>query len=142
MFWLLVSFRKDRVLQWTKTKNVSDEESENSKFLYVTLKMRNLPDMNDLYVSFIWNCRKKIRNVHKMHGYNPWRCNSTSSLRGYIEWDISKVIITLPTNIDTVVIFQKTLTRGFSCINTWLDFDIDIFMPNQTIVQSLKRKNY
>ena len=30
-------------------------------------------------------------------------------------------------------IFEKTLTGGFSCVNTCLSFDSELLMPNQII---------
>ena len=33
----------------SKQKSVSIEDYQNSKYLYLTLKVRNLSDMNDLY---------------------------------------------------------------------------------------------
>ena len=79
--------------------------------------------------------KNRFETMHKMHGYNPWRCNSASTLSGYIERDTSKVIIALPANNDAVDIFEKTLTRGFSCINTRLGFDAEILMPNYSCAE-------
>ena len=59
--------------------------------------------------------------VYKSHGYNP------SSLSGSIEQDTSKIIIALPMEV-----FKKSLSGGFSCINTRLRFDTEILMPNNS----------
>ena len=43
---------------------------------------------------------------------------------------MSKVIITLPTNIEHAEIFEKSLIGGYSCINTRLGFDTEVLLPN------------
>ena len=43
---------------------------------------------------------------------------------------MSKIIIALPTSSEIVDIFEKTLTRGFSCVNTRLAFDTEILLRN------------
>ena len=43
---------------------------------------------------------------------------------------MSKIIIALPTSSKVVDIFEKTLTGGFSCVNTRLAFDTEIYLPN------------
>ena len=45
---------------------------------------------------------------------------------------MSKVIIALPTSNEVVDIFEKTLTGGFSCVNTRLAFSTEILLPNLT----------
>ena len=41
--------KKTEFFSELKQSAVSDEDYENSKYLYQTLKMRNLGDLNDLY---------------------------------------------------------------------------------------------
>ena len=59
--------------------------------------MRNLNDMNDLY-NFQDVCllceiiENRFEVMHKMHGYNPRRCNSASN--------------------KTLQVFEKALTEG------------------------------
>ena len=65
--------------------------------------------------------------------YNPRKCNSASKLKGRIQSEQSKVILALPTNNSIMEIFEKTLTGGFSCVNTCLSFDSELLMPNQII---------
>ena len=50
--------------------------------------------------------------MHKMYGFNSRRCNSTSTLSGCIERNLSKVIVTLPGNKEDMMLFEKTLTGG------------------------------
>ena len=81
---------------WEKTEFYSelkhcagnDEDYENSKYLYQTLKMRNVGDLNDLYhaqdvlllCEIIENCFQVMNDTH---GLNPRKCNSASSMSGY-----------------------------------------------------------
>ena len=64
------------------------------------------------------------------YGFTPRKCNSASTLSGSIERDISKIIISLATNNEYLELFEKTLTGGFSCVNTWLPFDTEILLPH------------
>ena len=72
----------------------------------------------------------RFQLMHDRYGFNPRKSNSSSSLRGSIERDLSKVIITLPTTNEIVDIFEQTLTGGFSCVNTRLAFDTEELPPN------------
>ena len=42
---------------------------------------------------------------------------------------MSKIIIALPTNVEHVELFEKTVTGGFSSVNTRLSFDTSILLP-------------
>ena len=119
---------------------VSDEEYENLKFLYLTLRMRNLSYMNDLYnaQNVIIICGiigEWFEIMYSPYGFNPRKCNSASSLSECIERNLSKVIIELPTNKTIIEIFEKTITGDFSCVNTRLGFDTEILMPNYTTAE-------
>ena len=61
--------------------------------------------------------------------FNPGKCNSASSMSGYIEREMSKIILALPTKLEHVEIFEQTVTGGFSSVNTRLAFDTQIFLP-------------
>ena len=84
--------------------------------------------------------------MHKMHGYHLRQCNSASTLNRCIERDTGKEVIALSMNNDAVEIFEKTLTGGYSCINTRLGFNTEILISNysraefdkMTIDQSVK----
>ena len=65
-------------------------------------------------------------------GYNLRKCNSASTLSSFIEREMSKVIIALPTTNEFINLFEQTLTGGFSCINTLLAFDTETLLPNAT----------
>ena len=70
--------------------------------------------------------------MHDEYGFNPRKWNSARSLSGSIERDLSKVIIALPTSNETIYIFEQTLARGFSCVNTRLAFETEILLPNSS----------
>ena len=62
--------------------------------------------------------------MHKTYGFNPKKFNSASAMSGYIEREMSKVILALPTKLDHVEIFE------LSSVNTRLAFDIQILLQN------------
>ena len=117
--------------------NISFEIYENMKYLYETLKMRNLGDMNDLYnmQDVILLCEiieNRFQQMYERYGFNPRKCYSASTLSGCVQRDFSKVIITLPTNYEHAEIFEKTLTGGYSCVNNRIGFDTEVLLPNFT----------
>ena len=118
-----------------KQSAVNDVDYENSKYLYQSLKMRNLGDINDLYSAqdVILLCEiieSRFQMMNDKYGFNPRKCNSASSISGCIEREMSKVILALPTKLDHVEIFVQTVTGGFSSVNTRLAFDTQILLPN------------
>ena len=69
--------------------------------------MRSLGDLNDLYnVQGIILLSEIIENrfqaMHETYGFNPRKCNSGSSMSGYIEREMSRIIIALPTKLEHV----------------------------------------
>ena len=131
-FWLKTDFYSE-----LKQKHISGEEYEHSKFSYQTLKMRKLGDLNDLYNAqdVILLCElieNRFQFMQDKYGFNPRKCNSASSLSGCIEREMSRVIISFPTNVEHLEIFEKTITGGFSCVNTRLAFDTLILLPKKS----------
>ena len=103
-------------------QHVDDQTYENSKFLYTKLKMRHLGDLNDLYnfqdVALLCEIlENRFQLMHDRYGFNPRKCNSASTLSGCIEREMSKVILTLPTNVEHNEIFEQTVIGGFICVN-------------------------
>ena len=97
--------------------------------------MRHLGDLNDLCnvqdVIFLSEIiENRFETMHKTYGFNPKKCNSASAMSGYIEREMSKIILALPTKLDHVEIFEQTVTGGFSSVNTRLAFDTQILLPN------------
>ena len=83
-----------------KQKVLRDSDYESSLFLYITLKMRNLCDMNDLYNAqdVILLCEiaeNRFQFMHDQCGFNPRKCNSASTQRDCIEREMSRVITAL-----------------------------------------------
>ena len=87
-----IFFEKCEFYSDLKQKSVNDEDYESSMYLYKTLKMRNLGDMDDLY---------------NMYSFNPRKCNSGSSLSGSIERDLSKVIFAHLTTNEMLIYLNK-----------------------------------
>ena len=103
-----------------KLSAVSHENYENSKYLYQTLKMRNLDDLNDLcntqdVILLTEIIETRFQVMQNTYGFNPRRCNSAKSMSSCIEREMSKVILALPTKYERVEIFEETVIDSFSC---------------------------
>ena len=132
-----IFFSKDKFFSTLKGKVVDDEEYANSKTLYTLLKMRDLSDLNDLYnaqdvILLLEIMENRFQAMHEKSMYNPRKCNSASKLSGCIQQEQSKIILAHPTNNSITEVFEKTLTGGFSCVNTCLSFDTELLMTNLT----------
>ena len=130
-------FSKDEFFSTLKGKNVDDESYENAKKLFILLKMRNLSDLNDLYnaqdvIILLEIIENRFQSMQDKSGYNPRIINSASKLSGCIQTEKSKCILALPINNTQMEIFEKTLSGGFSSVNTRLSFDTELLMPNLT----------
>ena len=114
------SFIKPENEFWEKTdyfselnqSAVNDEDYGNSKYLYQTLKMRNLGDLNDLYNTqgVILLCKtieNRFQAMQDTYGFNPRKCNSASSMSGAIEREMSKIILALLIKYHHVEIFEQ-----------------------------------
>ena len=114
-------FSKDEFYSTLKGKDVSDEEYENSKKISALLKMRDLSDLNDLYnvqdiILLLEIMENRFHTMQEKTMYNPRKCNSASKLSGCIQREQAKIILALPKN--NSLTDEKTLTGGFSCVNT------------------------
>ena len=130
--WLL---GKSEFFSELKQSVVNDEDYENSKYLYQTLKMRNLGDLNDLYntqevILLSEIIESQFQAMQNTYGFNPRKYNSASSMSGCVEREMSKIILALPTKYHYVEIFEETVIGGFSCVNTRLAFDSQILLPD------------
>ena len=126
-----------------KQSNVSVSEYENAKYLFKTLKMRNLGDMNDLYnvQDVILLCEiieNRFQQMQDKFGYNPRKSSSASTLSGCVQRDLSKVMIALPTEIEHAEVFERSLIGGHSCVNARLGFDTEVLLPNLTQAEYAK----
>ena len=118
-----------------KQKFVSKDDCDNSKYLYLNLKMRNLSDMNDLYnaqdVILLYEIfENRFPTIQDVFKFNPRIRNSASTLSRCIQRDRSKIVISLPNSNNVIKTFEKTLTVGFKSVNTRLAFDTEKLMPN------------
>ena len=78
-------FSEEEFFSTRKGQSVNKEDYNNSKKLFVLLKMRNLSDLNDLYnvqdVMFLMVITKnRFQEMQNETGYNPRKINSTSKL--------------------------------------------------------------
>ena len=143
-FWDKTSFYSE-----LKQKHATEEEYNDSKYLFQILKMRNLGDLNDLYnaqdvILLSEAVENRFQFMLDKYGLNPRKCNSASGLSGCIEREMSKVIISFPTNMEHYEIFEKTVTGGFSCVNTRLAFDTSILTkknPDQKVIYNINGEN-
>ena len=99
--------------------------------------MRNLGDFNDVYniqdVSILGVILEyRWQKIKETTGFDPRCFTSASTLSGAIERIKSKVIITFPTDLETVCLMESSLSGGYSSIHTWLGFDIEIFTPRSS----------
>ena len=141
-FWNKTEFFSELKLQ-----AVDDESYENSKFLYKTLKMRNLGNLNDLYNTqdVILQCKileSTFQTMQNTYGFNPRKCNLASTMSGCIEREMSKVIIALPTKIKHVEIFEQTVIGRFSCVNNKLVFDTQLLLINFVDSDMIVKKRF
>ena len=128
-------WEKTELFSELKQSTVNDNDYENSKYLYHTLKMRNLGDLNDLYNAqdVILLCtiiESRFQMMNDKYGFNPRKCNSASSMSGCIEREMSRITLALPAKLEHVETFEQTVTDGFSSLNTTLAFDTQILLPN------------
>ena len=140
---------------WSKTEFFSelklqaadDVSYENSKFLYKTLQMRNLGDLNDLYntqdvVLLCEILESRFKAMQNIYDFNPRKRNSASIMSSCIEREMSKVIITLLIKIKHVEIFEQTVIDGFSCVNNRLAFGTQILLPNFLDLEMNVKKDF
>ena len=81
-----------------------------------------------------------------MFKFNPKKCNSASSLSGCVHREKNKCLIALPTDIEQVKRFERTLRDSFCCVNTRLAFDSQILLPknetdNYKLIYDIKINN-
>ena len=92
-----IFFSKDEFFSTLKGKMVDDESYENSKKLYILLKMRNLSDLNDLYnaqdvIILLEMMENRFQSMQEKSGYNPRIINLASKLSGCIQREQAKKV--------------------------------------------------
>ena len=130
-----VFFTKNEFYSSLKAEQVDDISYQNAKTLFLTLKMRDLSDLNDLYnaqdvIILLEIIENRFQQIQDMTDYNPRIINSASKLSGCIQREKSKCIIALPTDNVQMEIFEKIVCGGYSSVNNRLSFDTELLMPN------------
>ena len=131
-----VFFTRDEFFSSLKGESVDEISCQNAKTLFLTLKMRDLSDLNDLYnvqdvIILLEVIENRFQKIMEMTDYNPRIINnSTSKLSGCIQRGKSKCILALPTDKIQMEIFEKTVCGGYSSVNNRLSFDAELLMPN------------
>ena len=117
-----------------KEKNISDEEYENVKKFFKLLKLETLGDLKNLqhtrHFDYCEIFEQRSQLLQELFKFNPRKCNSASAFSGYVHRNKSKCNIVLPLDTKIVRIFEKTLIGGYSCVNTRLSFDTEIFLKD------------
>ena len=108
-FWEKTEFFSD-----LKQSAVNNDGYENSKYLYQTLKMRNLGELDNLYNAqdVILLCEiieNRFQTMQDTYGFNPRRCNSASSMSGFIEREMSKLYLLYEQNTIMLKFLNKRL---------------------------------
>ena len=90
--------------------------------------MRDLSDLNDLdyaqdVIILLEIIENRFQSMQDKSSYNPRIINSASKLSGRIQREKSKCILALPVDNTKMELFEKTLSGGFSSVNTRLSFD-------------------
>ena len=130
-----VFFSKDEFFSSLKGESVDEISYQNAMTLFLTLKMRDLSDLNDLYnaqdvIILLEIIENRFQQIMEMTDYNPRIINSASKLSGCIQREKSKCILALPTDNTQMEIFEKTVCGGYSSVNNRLSFDTELLMPN------------
>ena len=68
--------------------------------------------------------------LQKLFKYNAKKCNSASSFLGCVQRLKSECCIALSTDAEIVRIFEKKVMGGYSCVNTRICFDTDLFLKD------------
>ena len=128
-------WEKTEFLGELKLSAVNDEDYEQSKYFYQTLKMRISGYLNVLYnaqdvILLTEIIESGFQAMQSAYGFNPRKCNSASSMSVCIEREMSKKILALPIKYEHVEVFEQTFTGGFSSVNARLASDSQILLPN------------
>ena len=118
-----------------KEKDISKEEYENVKKFFKLLRLKTLGDLNKIYnfqdTSILCEIfEKRYLQLQKLFKYNPRKCNSASAFSGCVQRLKSKSFIALPVNAEITRVFEQTLFGGYSCVNTRMTFDTEVFLKD------------
>ena len=135
-------FKGESFYSTLKEKNISEEEYEKVKNFFTILRLKTLGDLNKIYnfqdttiLREIFEQRANL--LQKLFKYNPRKCNSASGFSGCVQRLKSKCCIALPVDAEIIRVFEQTLIGGYSCVNTRMAFDTEIFLKdaeNQKVI--------
>ena len=99
------------------------------------MRLKTLGDMNKIYnfQDTVILCEifgKRASLLQQLFKYNPRKCNSASAFSGCVQRLKNKCLIVLPVDAEMIRVFGKTLIGGYSCVNTRLAFNTDIFLKD------------
>ena len=85
-----IFFSEEKFFSTLKGQSINKKDYNNSKRLFILLKMRNLSDLHDLYnvqdmILLIVIIENRFQEMQNEAGYNPRKINSTSKLSGCIQ---------------------------------------------------------
>ena len=116
-------------------KNISKEEYENVKKVFKLLRLKTLGDLNKIYnfqdTAILFEIfEKRSSQLQEIFKYNPRKCNSASASSGFVQRLKSKCCIALPFDAEIGRVFEQTLIGGYSCVNTRMAFDAEVFLKD------------
>ena len=135
-------FKGESFYSTLKEKNISEEEYEKVKNFFTILRLKTLGDLNKIYnfqdTTILCEIFEQRANLlQKLFKYNPRKCNSASGFSGCVQRLKSKCCIALPVDAEITRVFEQTLIGGYSCVNTRMAFDTEIFLKdaeNQKVI--------
>ena len=135
-------FKGESFYSTLKEKNISEEEYEKVKNFFTILRLKTLGDLNKIYnfqdTTILCEIFEQRANLlQKLFKYNPRKCNSASGFSGCVQRLKSKCCIALPVDAEIIRVFEQTLFGGYSCVNTRMAFDTEIFLKdaeNQNVI--------
>ena len=129
------SFNKGDFYSTLREKAVDEQEYEDVKKFFTLLNLKTLGDLNKYYniqdtliLCVVFERRADM--LQRLFKFNPRKCNSASELSGYAHRNKSKCNNVLPLNAEVIKLFEKTLIEGYSCINTRIAFDTEVFLKD------------
>ena len=99
------------------------------------MRLKLLGDMNKIYnfqdTAILCEIfEKRASLLQQLFKYNPRKSNSASAFSSCAPRLKSKCVIVLPVDAEMIRVFEKTLTGGYSCVNTRLVFHTDICLKD------------
>ena len=125
-------FEHENFYSTLKEKNIRKEGYDKVKKFFRLLRLKTLGAMNKIYnfqdTAILCEIfEKRALLLQQLFKYNPRKSNSASAFSGCVQRLKSKCCIVLPVDAEIIRVFEKTLIGGYSCVNTRLAFDTDIF---------------